>query len=123
MTYSIVVEHKTTYLHATGTGALSEENARRFLFEAYLATVERECDSLLLEMNFSGPPLQFANICAVIGERSSDGAMLKRIAYVDANYDHSPDMAEFAELAAVNRGVNVRLFRSLGEAEHWLLSE
>ena len=46
--------------------------------------------------------------------------MLERVAYVDANPEHTLDAAEFAELAAKNQGVNVRLFRSLGEAERWL---
>jgi hypothetical protein len=119
MTYQITVESRPTYLHATGSGPLSQENARRFLLEAYLAAVERNHDSLLLEMKFSGH-LGLPNIYSVITERSADGALLKRIAYVDGNLDLAPEAAEFAALTAVGRGVNVQLFQSLAEAEHWL---
>jgi hypothetical protein len=118
MTYDFTVEQKPTYLHVIGTGALTEQNARRFLIDAYRASVERKCASLLLEMRFSGPPLPLASIYSVIVERSPDGTRLERIAYVDADRDS----AEFAQLAAMNRGVNVRLFCSLGEAERWLQS-
>ena len=122
MTYEFTVKQKPTYLHATGTGARTEENARRFLVDAYRASVQRRCGSLLLEMKFSGPPLALASIYSVIAERSPDGAKLERIAYVDADHEQAPDATEFAALVAVNRGVNIRLFRSLSEAEHWLQS-
>jgi len=119
MKYDIAVERKATYLQVTGTGALNEANARRFLVEAYQAALAHKCDSLLLEMGFSGS-MDLGKIYSVIAERSTDGAMLKRIAYVDLNPDHLPEAPEFAELVALNRGVNVRLFRSLAEAERWL---
>ena len=118
--YHIKVEQHPTYIHATGTGALTEENARRFLMDAYQAAVERKCGSLLLEMGFSGRTLHLGGIYSVITERSPDGSRLKRIAYVDVTLKHSPDQAQFATLVAMNRGVNVRLFQSVAEAEQWL---
>ena len=117
MSYDLTIERKPTYLHVTATGTRNEENARRFLFDAYRASLEHNCGSLLLEMNLSGASLSLASVYAVISERSPDGATLQRIAYVDAQWD---DSSEFAELAAINRGVNVRLFRRLSDAEHWL---
>jgi hypothetical protein len=117
MAYDLTVERKPTYLHVTATGTRSEENARRFLVDAYRASIEHECGSLLLEMKLSGPPLSLASIFSVIVERSPDGANLTRIAYVD---DQPEDSAEFAELVALNRGVNVRLFRRLSDAARWL---
>ena len=120
MAYHFAVEKRATYLHITGVGALSEGNVRRFLLEAYQASVEQKCDSLLLEINFSGPPLNLHSIYSVIAERSPDGAKLRRIAYVDTNPTYAIDPAEFAELTAKNRGVNVRLFRNLADAECWL---
>jgi hypothetical protein len=119
MSYDLTLERKPTYLHATATGTRSEENARRFLVDAYVASVEHKCGSLLLEMNLSGPPLSLASVYSVIAERSPDGANLQRIAYVDQQSD---DSAEFAELVAFNRGVNVRLFQRLSDAERWLSS-
>ena len=120
MAYHSTIKQYPTYLHVTGVGVNSKGNVRDFLVEAYRASVERECRSLLLEMNFSGPSLGLGSIYSVVAERSPEGSTLERIAYVDANPEHTLDAAEFAELAAKNQGVNVRLFRSLGEAERWL---
>ena len=50
--------------------------------------------------------------------RAPDGSKLSRIAYVDRTDD--PAMAHFAELAARNRGVNVRLFLTVDAATLWL---
>lgn len=74
----------------------------------------------LLEMAFTGRSLSVGDVYSVISERSPDGSKLDRIAYVDANPEHSHDIAEFAEVVARNRGVNVRLFTSLPEAKRWL---
>ena len=119
MDYRCTVERKATYLHFTGSGRMSEENARRFLLEAYQTAVERECDSILLEMRFTGS-MHLGSIFSVVAERSSDGRLLKRIAYVDANVGLVPEAAEFATLVATNRGVRVLLFGSVNEAEQWL---
>jgi hypothetical protein len=120
MAYRSTIKQYPTYIHVTGAGANSKESVRQFLIDAYRASVERKCRSLLLEMSFSGPSLGLGSIYSVIAERSLEGSMLERIAYVDANSEHALDAAEFAELAAKNQGVNVRLFRSRSEAERWL---
>lgn len=120
MAYSFTAEHKPTYLHAKGCGEQSEANVRQFLIDAYRACVERNASSLLLEMAFTGRSLGVGSVYSVIAERSLDGSKLARIAYVDANPEHTGDMAEFAEMVARNRGVNVRLFTDLAQAERWL---
>jgi hypothetical protein len=120
MTYRFTIEQHPTYLHVIGSGTNTAENARQFLIDAYHAAIERNCGSLLVDRRFSGPSLRLGNIYSVIAERSPDGSRLERIAYVDANPEHAPDAAQFAELVAQNRGVNVRLFGSIGEAERWL---
>jgi hypothetical protein len=45
---------------------------------------------------------------------------LKRIAYVEGGSEHDPQEARFAETVARNRGVNVRLFWAVEDAEIWL---
>ena len=120
MTYHLTVERKPTYLHVIGTGSFTEENARRFLVEAHRASVELNCGSLLLDVRFTGPSMNLGSVYSIISERSPDGSMLDRIAYVDANPAHVAEVAEFAALVAMNRGVNVRLFSSVSEAERWL---
>jgi hypothetical protein len=121
MDYQLTIVRTPTYLHATGTGDHTADNVRRFLADAHRAAVASNCDAMLLEMRFSGPSLALGSIYSIVAEASRDGSWFKRIAYVDANPTHSPDRAEFAEVAANKLGVNMRLFRSVTEAESWFL--
>jgi len=120
MPYQFVAEAAPMYLHAIGAGDRTRENLRQFLIDANNAAVERGKDRLLLDMHFLGPALNLGHAYAVIAERSPAGASFERIAYVDANHERSPEDAEFAEMAAQNRGVNVRLFRNVTDARRWL---
>ena len=120
MEYHITIEQHPTYLHAIATGDTTRANLHRFLLEAYQAALARQRQSLLLELRFSGRSLDLGSIYSVISERSLDGATLARIAYVDASPEHAVEVAEFAELAAQNRGVNVRLFCTVDDAKRWL---
>jgi hypothetical protein len=45
----------------------------------------------------------------------------KKIAFVDRIADQA-ELNSFGELVAVNRGLNVKIFKSVDEAEKWLLS-
>jgi SpoIIAA-like len=121
MAYDFSVEQKPAYLHAKVSGDLTRLNALQFLVDAYQACIDRNVNSLLLEVAFTGG-LHLGEVYSVISERSQAGRNLERIAYVNANPDLPRDTAEFAELVAQNRGVNVRLFRTLSEAEQWLQS-
>ena len=121
MAYNFSVEQKPAYVHAKVSGDLTRPNARQFLVDAYQACIDRNVPSLLLEVAFTGD-LGLGEVCSVINERSPDGSNLERIAYVDTNPDLQRDTAEFAEMVAQNRDVNVRLFRTLSEAEQWLQS-
>ena len=47
--------------------------------------------------------------------------VLQTLAYVDVNAEGH--LMEFAETVAVNRGVPVRVFSSVAEAEHWLRNQ
>jgi hypothetical protein len=46
--------------------------------------------------------------------------VLGRLAYVDINPEHDPKAMEFAENVAVNRGIPVRIFATVLEAQVWL---
>ena len=120
MPYHLTIEERPGYLHAKVTGTHSTENLRRFLKEVREACVQRSCFSVLLETNLSGPSLGASSIFSVVSERSADAATLRRIAYVDPGSERSPEQLKFAETVAVNRGVNVRLFRTVAEAERWI---
>jgi hypothetical protein len=118
MEYRLTVQQRPGYVHATAVGERTPENARRFLKEAYEACVQAGRPSVLLEMNLAGPSLSMTSIFEVISDRVADGLKLQKIAYVDS----APQLSSafFAETVAINRGVNVRLFKSVAEAERWL---
>ena len=120
MSYDLVIEEKPLYLHARVSGTHNEQNAHRFLVDVHEAWVERNCSAVLLEMNFSGPSLSTISIFNVISDRAPHAVGLRRIAYVDGGSGHDSDQARFAETVARNRGVNVRLFGTVDDAECWL---
>jgi hypothetical protein len=45
------------------------------------------------------------------------------IAFVDTNPEHDAARMRFAETVAVNRGVRLRVFPTVGEAEKWIQEE
>jgi hypothetical protein len=123
MDYHLTITERPSYLHAAVSGPNTRENVLRFLKEAYEACVARGRTSVLLEMVLTGPGLDTSSIFAVIAERSGDGAKLRKIAYVDLSEARDDSKARFAETVAVNRGVNVRFFRDVAEAQRWLAKD
>ena len=120
MEYDFSVEQKDHYLHVKGWGELNAAAVRQLLVDAYQACVERNVGSLLLEMQLTGTNLGMGEVFSVINERSHQGSKLTRIAYVERNTDLPRQFAEFAELVAKNRFVNVRLFDDVADAQQWL---
>jgi len=123
MDYRLAIVERASHLHATVSGPNTRENVLRFLKEAYEACVARGKTAVLLEMDLTGPSLDTSSIFNVIAERSGDGARLRKIAYVDLSLARDDGKARFAETVAVNRGVNVKLFRDVAEAQKWLAKD
>ena len=106
------------------TGAHNAANALRFLTESFDAIVKSGHGSLLLEFCLSGPSLDSSSIFDVVAQRTAVAAKLRRIAYVDhSGHGRDPSKMKFAETVALNRGVNVRLFHELEEAQRWLTEQ
>ncbi len=63
-------------------------------------------------------PQQMFQIANEGSQRSR--TLIRKIAYVDTNPEHDFADTKFVEDVAVNRGMNVRAFRTVGEAEAWL---
>jgi len=120
MTYEFTAERAPTYLHVTGRGEHTAENLRRLLLDAYRSAVEHHCNTLLIELNFTGQSLSVGDVYSVISERSGDGAQLRHIVWVDSDPGHH-ERAEFAEAAARKLGVSVQFFPALAEARRSLL--
>jgi hypothetical protein len=105
VSYHLTITEQPSYLHATGTGTHTPQNAARFLKEAYEACVQRGYSDLLLEMNQSGPSLDMTSIVEVITERSADGLKLRKIAYVDTS-SRDPDRKRGQAMDAGGLGRN-----------------
>jgi hypothetical protein len=119
MTYEFTAERERTYLHVTGRGEHTAEHLRQLLLDAYRSAIEHGCDTLLIELNFTGPSLSVGTIYSVVSERSGDGAQLRHIVWVDKDPGHH-ERAEFAEAAARKLGVSVQFFPNLEEARRSL---
>ena len=78
---------------------------------------------VLLEEHLSGPSLGMVEAFEIVSEGSATArSVLQQIAYVDTNPEHDSSLLDFVETVAVNRGVHVRVFATVPEAEAWLAS-
>jgi len=119
MSYRLTVEKRPSYLYTKVVGERTTENALRYLHEVYTVCVNNDYSRVLLDMKFQGPSLNTTQIFEVIAQRATEGARLRKIAYVEGTVDDAA-MPAFAETVALNRGVNVRRFDDVGMAASWL---
>ena len=78
----------------------------------------------MIEENLSGPGTDLVSIYEIASEGSRYAALqFRRIAYVDVNPEHDVARMQFAETVAINRGVSIRHFTTVAEAEAWLRAE
>jgi hypothetical protein len=121
MPYALSLESGPGYLHARVTGNNSQQTVLDYTQEIHNACIERGLHAVLIEENLSGPSISLSAILQIVVERAPEASkLLKRIALVDLNPEHDPSRLEFAEDAAANRGVNLRLFPSVAAAQQWL---
>ncbi len=121
MSYVLSVENKEAYLHITVTGDNTPENVANYLSEVRDKCVEHQCSNVLIEENLRGPSLAPSIVFSIITEAATRvWPIVQRIAYIDTNPAHQTETLQFAETVAVNRGVNIRFFSRIAEAEQWL---
>ncbi|HZV54004.1 MAG TPA: hypothetical protein VFF82_03605 [Rhodocyclaceae bacterium] len=119
MPYELTIIQERTYLHATVRGLNTSENVRHYLEEIIRECAARNCNRVLVEERLEGPRLDTIDVFQIVSEES--GRVIGRLAamaYVDMNA--SGDLMRFAETVAVNRGLPVKVFQSVGDAEKWL---
>ena len=120
MTYQLKIEPKFDYLHVVVTGQNSKENVAAYLAELRGECIARGCFRVLIEEHLEGPRLRTLDIFEVIFKGSKHAlGMYKAIAFIDVNAEG--DLMQFAQTAAVNRGIPVSLFSTVADAEQWLL--
>jgi hypothetical protein len=117
MEYELTIIERPGFVHARITGPHRADTAVAGLREAYAECVKRSCEQMLLEMATTGPSLGPSRIFGVLKDRLEDALKLRKIAYVDTQ---GRGGRGFVENFARNRGVNIRAFDSIGDAEHWL---
>jgi hypothetical protein len=120
--YELKVEQKPGYLHFTVSGRNTPDNVSRYIEEVMRECSARHCFRILIEERLVGPRLGTMEVFTLVsaGAKRYHG-MLEALAYVDMNDEGG--VMRFAEDIAVNRGIPVRVFRTLEGAEKWLLAQ
>jgi hypothetical protein len=120
MTYQLTIEQKPTFLHATVTGQNSRATVTQYLHDVLEACRARNCFRVLIEERLEGPRLGTVDVFKIAADEGRKTlGIVKAIAFVDVNAQG--DLMQFAETVAANRGVPVRVFRTVPEAEQWLV--
>jgi hypothetical protein len=121
VSYELSVKEKEGYLHFQVTGDNEKETVKNYLAAIYEECLRRHISAILLEENLQGPGLKVLDIFRIAEEGSlTVGSAIRRVAYVDSNSEHSKPNMRFATTVASNRGLNVRLFSSVKDADEWL---
>src|SRR6185503_8510868 len=124
MTLRMTVDQRPGYLQVQVSGENSVETVRNYIREVRRACLEHACPTVLIEENLQGPGLGLGEMYEVIREESLDRSpSIRRIALVDINPDHNPEDMKFGETAAMNRGMNFRVFPTVVAAETWIRRE
>lgn len=124
MAYILSVKPSGDQLHFTVTGENTAENVSGYFSEVLQICHQRRCSRVLIEENLQGPSLNTYTIFNIITEALQHNPRESRLfAYVDINPMHNMDAMHFAETVAVNRGVLVKLFSNVPEAERWLANQ
>lgn len=120
MSYALTVSKKHNYLHAKVQGQNSEENVKRYLEEVVQECKDAKCRRLLIEEQLEGPRLGAFSVFEIASEGSFKTiGLFSAIAYVDTRAEGESML--FTETAAVNRGLPIRVFQTVTEAEEWLM--
>ena len=118
---NISIEQTDDVLYCRVTGSNSVQNVIHYLNELHAAMEKYALRKVLIEENLSGKSLSIVEMFHVI--RTANKTILSlphQIAYVDINPEHNHDNLKFAETAAFNRWINMRLFSTVDNAEKWL---
>ena len=121
MEYSFRKTRKEGYLHVRITGDNDAPTIRRYLEDTLKACAKEKCANVLIEENLEGPRLRIGEIHQIIAEKV--GAVreaLRLMAFVDAHPRRESSNVEFGETVSRNRGMMVRGFGTVKEAETWL---
>ena len=121
MSYVLEAIQQAGFLYVRVTGENTPQVAAAYLRDMLAACIEHGCGVVLIEENLSGPSMDVMDVyqlASEIGDKARN--VIQQVAYVDINPDHSLGLMRFAGDVAADRGVNVRVFETVKEAERWL---
>jgi hypothetical protein len=119
MPYQLQITEKPTYLHAVVTGRNTIENVTGYLKDLLRECEARQCFNVLIEEQLEGRRLETWDVYQIASDSSTLArGFFRTIAYVDVNA--GGELMKFAETVANNRGVPMRVFATVAEAEAWL---
>jgi hypothetical protein len=122
MSYELKITEKPAYLHAVVTDRNTLENVTGYLKDLLGACEARQCFNVLIEENLEGRRLETWDVYQIASDQSAMArGFFRTVAYVDVNA--GGELMRFAETVANNRGVPMRLFPDVAEAEAWLAGQ
>ncbi len=122
MTYELTITRKPTYLHAVVIGKNTKENVVDYFQKIRSECASRNCHRVLIEERLEGPRFGTIDVFEVADQGSMESlGVFQAIAYIDESA--TGDSMQFAETVARNRGIPIRVFSNVIDAENWLLGE
>lgn len=121
MAHALKIQNLGSYLHVIVEGDTTAKDIADYLAEVREKCIEFHCPNVLIEENLAGPSIGFFAVYGIVTKVCLEAAsVIRHVAYVDINPEHKKEINKFAETMAVNRGMNIRLFETIREAENWL---
>lgn len=120
MAYHTAFIQGNGYIHMKVQGENALQTVLDYTAEAYQECVRRNCWKLLIEENLQGPAMTLTDVYHAASKGTERAEQPILVAFVDINPQHSKQNMEFAELVALNRGLNIRVFENLQEAQAWI---
>jgi hypothetical protein len=123
MKYDFSVTKKQGYLHIKVLGDNAPETVHRWLADGLKACAEFKCSRVLIEENLSGKSLTTIDTFFLVAEGSKLAwQTVTQVAYLNLSPEQNPQELRFIETVAVNRGLNLKVFTKVADAEKWLES-
>jgi hypothetical protein len=119
--YKLTFHDRIGYLYAFVEGETDNvEVTTQYWREIVAKCNENDTRKLLVEEDLPGGPTE-TEVYHLASALPKLGFYRIKVAFVDRHLDQQ-ELNQFAELVAVNRGVNGKIFNNANEAEKWLLA-
>lgn len=121
--YTIEITPQEQYLHVTVQGVYNLTNLKRLLTDIYAACIDNNMNSVLVEDHLTGASLDIFELFDLIILYSRKALSLRvKFAYVDIGSKRNKTVKAFAEQFSHIKGIEVKTFSKIEEAEQWLIT-